>query len=89
MATLRTLRTRPPERKRGSIGFGIGLIEHFGALRSPLPLHDQRQAVDDHIEEAANDQAKQHGYANEQRRPIYQQLPKSHGMLVVRLRRLT
>jgi hypothetical protein len=77
VATVRALRTRPPQ-AQARCCIRCRLAEQFAALRPPLTLHDQRQAIDHHIEKAADHQAEQHGQDDEQRRRFGKQRSKAH-----------
>ena len=41
----------------GITGRGVPTPEHLGTLYVPLALHDDRKPVNDHVEEAAHEQA--------------------------------
>src|SRR5690606_19290669 len=53
---------------------GLALGQHLRGLRPPLPVEHDRQPVDHHVQEAADQQRQQERAANEQRGHFLEQL---------------
>src|SRR5690606_22348855 len=67
VATLRAVRTFNHDAGRGGILRLLLHLQHVAAVALPAPFQPRRQAQDDHVEEAAGQQAKNKGAGKSQR----------------------